>query len=96
MTKNRITYRIKGALGLFSIWKEEVGRNKKMFNLPIKHFLLNLLFIIGFLVLLVGSGLKAYRFTHGDFRPDNDSSDDKPDDSLTLERENYNKREQSH
>lgn len=98
VTKKKITYRIKGALGLFSVWKEEVGRNKKMFNLRIKHFLLNFLFIIGFLVLLVGSGLKAYRFTHGDFRPDNDSyDDDSSDDSrITLERENYNKREQSH
>lgn len=103
--KDGTTYRLKGAFGYYSVWKEQDGNEEKMFNLPIKHFLLNLLFIIGFIAFSIYAGIKAYRFWNCDFKTDSssdddssddDSSDDKLDDSLALERENYNRHEQSH
>lgn len=46
VTKDSITYRIRGALGIYSVWREQDGSIEKMFNLSIKHMFVNILFLI--------------------------------------------------
>lgn len=86
--KNGITYRIKGALGFFSVWREENGSKERMFNLPIKHIIGNILLILGIVALamvIINFNLKRwYQNQKSEYS------------HATVERENYNRQEQSH
>lgn len=68
--KNGITYTVKGSLGLFSVWKEQDGKEEKMFSVSIKHVLLHVLFLhlaLGF-VFLVIYGLYKFKFEEYRYR----------------------------
>lgn len=53
VTKNGNIYRIRGALGIYSVWREQDGSIEKMFNLSIKHMFANVFFLIIFVAFAV-------------------------------------------
>lgn len=62
--KNGITYTVKGSLGRFSVWKEQNGKEVKMFTVSIKHMLVVMQFTqlyLGFIFLVI-YGLYKFKF----------------------------------